>query len=184
MMEYLKNLLFSSNDENGIMFNAGFLTGVATAIGIIAILLLIRIIIALMFRRKKCSGITMQAELGDIFVSTSAITAAIRALESEFDALVIQKIRLFESKNAKVRICIQLIFDEGGGNFKLYSEKFQRAVLAKLKDAFGIENIDKVNIDNNTFNSTHKPQRKNRDATPFSADSDPEILEFQPQSDK
>lgn len=184
MIQYLKDLLFSGNDESRIMFNSGFLTGVATAIGIIAILLFLRIVIAVIFRRKKCNGITMQAELGDIFVSTSAITAAIRTLEAEFDALVIQKIRLLESKNAKVKVCIQLIFDEKGGNFKLYSQNFQRRVLTKLRDAFGIESIDKVDIDNNTFNSTHKPPRRTKELFGSDTDTDSGILEFEPQPDK
>jgi len=181
MIEYLKDLLFSGSDASR-MFNSGFLSGVATAIGVIVILLIIKIIIAIACRRKKCNGITMQGELGNIFVSTSAITAAIRTLECEFDALVIQKIRLIEGKNAKVTICIQMIFDEKGGNFKLYSENFQRRVIAKLRDAFGIDSIDKVDIDNNTFNSDQKSPRSHKESATIVPNSDG--VEFLPSSEK
>ncbi len=181
MIEYFKDLLFSGSDASRT-FNSGFLSGVGTAIGVIVILLIIKIIIAIICRRKKCSGITMQAELGNIFVSTSAITAAIRTLECEFNALVIQKIRLIESKSGKVTICIQMIFDEKGGNFKLYSENFQRRVVSKLRDAFGIDNIDRVDIDNNTFNSEQKPSKNHKESAIIVPNSDG--VEFQPSSEK
>lgn len=187
MIEYLKDLLFSGNEASR-MFNSGYISGVGTALGIIVVLLIVKIIIAIVYRQKKSNGITIKAELGDIFISTSAITVAIRALENEFNALVIQKIRLFQSKHEKVTISIQLIYDEKGGNFKTYSENFQKRVIAKLKETFGVENIDKVDIDNNTFNSEHKPHKRTFEVDATSSvvigDTDSDVLEFQPQSGK
>ncbi len=178
MLNYIKDLILGTGEASRT-FNSGIVVGVAIVAAIFLLLLILWCICAIVFRRKKCNGITLSAELGDIFIPTSAITAAIRTLENDFSALVIQKIRLIESKNDKVNVYVSMSYDEKGGNAKPYVENFQQRVVTKLREAFGIENINKVNIDNISFNADRKSGKKSSFDTDESVtDSGP--IEFQP----
>ncbi len=177
MLNYIKDLILGTGEASRT-FNSGIVVGVAIVAAIFLLLLILWCICAIVFRRKKCNGITLKDELGNIFISTSAITAAIRTLESEFDALVIQKIYLIESKNDKIDINVTMSFDEKGGNLKAYEANFKRRVVSKLNDSFGIENINNINIDNCAYHTAHKPSKKAFETDSTNTDSGP--IEFQP----
>lgn len=159
MIEHLKSLL-TTGDEISRNFNAGFIAGIGTALAILLALFILRIVIAVVFRRKKSSGIQMNGELGDIFISSTAITSAIMSLEQDFEAFVIQKVRIYRSRHDKVSIWVQVCFDSGSGCFRPHSEDFQKRIVSGLKEMFGIDNIDKVTIslkDKVNLNAPVKP---------------------------
>ena len=103
MIEQLKNLfvsgdgsiidrfkdLFESSDKAMQNFNIGFASGVGTALLILFLLFLLRLIVVIVCRRKKSSGIVIDGELGEIFISATAITSAVMGLESEFKEFLI-----------------------------------------------------------------------------------------------
>lgn len=168
MFEHLKNIL-QSGDEAVRNFNTGLLTGLAIVLIVLILLFILRLIIAIAYRQKKSDGITLDSDLGDIFISASAVTSAIRSLERDFPAYIIQKVRLYKSRQNKVTIWILLCYDGKGGCFKPYTEKFQRKVIDRLREMFGIESIDKVRIalkndvDLNVVADIAEPEKKDSD---------------------
>ncbi len=164
IVEKIKELLaegFVTTQE----FNYGVITGLFIALCILLMLMFLKII----FRTKSSNGVTMPGKLGDIFISRTAITSAIMSLELDFPAYVIQKVRLYRSHGSRVSIVIQLCYDSKGGCLKHYSEDFQQAVLSRLKEMFGVENIDKVKIllkDNINLNVSAAPKEKQVEKQP------------------
>ncbi|MDD2478798.1 MAG: hypothetical protein PHS31_02780 [Victivallaceae bacterium] len=160
MIEQLKNLfvsgdgsiidrfkdLFESSDKAMQNFNIGFASGVGTALLILFLLFLLRLIVVIVCRRKKSSGIVIDGELGEIFISATAITSAVMGLESEFKEFLIQKVRLYCAGRNKVLIWVQLCKDERAKNFVPKAEEFQRRTLLLLQEMFGIDNIEKVDV--------------------------------------
>lgn len=126
-------------------FNRGFLTAIAVILLILFILLVLRLLVAFIFRTRRCSGITINGNNGDVFISSSAITSLIRSLEHEFKFVEIDKVRLYTC-NRQQFMNIQIDFDASGGGLPPLSANLQARVLSALKDVFGIESITKVNI--------------------------------------
>lgn len=145
MIEQLKDL-FLSGDEAMLNFNFGFASGVGTALLILFLLFLLRLIVMIVCRRKKSSGILINGELGEIFISATAITSAVMGLESEFKEFLIQKVRLYCVGRNKVFVWVQLCKDERSKGFVPKAEEFQRRTLFFLKEMFGIDNIERVDI--------------------------------------
>ncbi|MDD2403928.1 MAG: hypothetical protein PHV75_04990 [Victivallaceae bacterium] len=145
MIEQLKEL-FIAGDEVVLNFNTGFAAGVATAILILFLLFLLKLIIVIICRRRKSNGVLINGEHGGIFISATAITSTIMGLESEFRDFLIQKVKLYCVGHGKVFIWVQLCKDERARDFVPKAEQFQRRALNILKEMFGIDNIDRVEI--------------------------------------
>ena len=126
-------------------FNMGFLSAIAVILAILFILLVLRLIVAFIFRTRRCSGVTINGENGDVFISSSAITSLIRSLEHEFKFVEIDKVRLYTRSKVQF-LNIQIDFDASGGGLPPLSADLQARVLSALKEVFGIESITKVHI--------------------------------------
>jgi hypothetical protein len=126
-------------------FNMGFLSAITVILAILFILLVLRLIVAFVFRTRRCGGVTINGANGDIFISNSAITSLIRSLENEFKFVEIDKVRLY-TRNKQQFLNIQIDFDASGGGLPPLSADLQNRALAVLKGVFGIESINKVHI--------------------------------------
>ncbi|MHB9137835.1 MAG: alkaline shock response membrane anchor protein AmaP [Victivallaceae bacterium] len=137
-------------------FNMGFISAIAVILAILLFLLILRLVIAFVFRTKRCHGVTINGENGDIFISSAAITSLIRSLENDFKFVAIDKVRLY-TRNRQQFLNIQIDFDASGGGLPPQSADLQLRVLATLKETFGIESISKVHITlrNITISESH-----------------------------
>jgi hypothetical protein len=144
MLDYIRSVLPSlnleANDLNTGYFFALFVVG-STAL----VLLIIRIIIKIIFRKKRCHSISIKSENGDAVISCSAIMAVIKALENEFNALTINKINLFRYRKRPF-LEVYIDFDASKGGLQAHSEKFKVRVIESLEALFGIKNIKKVHL--------------------------------------
>ena len=143
-MEAFFKSIFQAKGE-ALYFNRGFLSAIAVILAILFILLVLRLIVAFIFRTRRCSGVTINGENGDVFISSSAITSLIRSLEHEFKFVEIDKVRLYTRSKVQF-LNIQIDFDASGGGLPPLSADLQSRVLSALKDVFGIESINKVHI--------------------------------------
>jgi hypothetical protein len=126
-------------------FNQGYIAGISVILAVLIVLLILRLIFAFIFRTKRCSCITIAGERGDIHVSGAAITSTIKALESEFRFITIEKVRLYTKKNIP-RMNIDILFNPAGGGLAPQSADLQNRVLSTLFETFGIEGIKKIDI--------------------------------------
>ena len=144
MINFLKDMLTTMdipiNDFNLGYFFALVVVGL-TLLG----LFITRIILKIIFRKKRCHTISINANNGSAFISCSAIMAVIKALEKEFSALTINKVNLFRYGN-KPFLEIYLDFDASKGGLPAHAAKFKLRVIESLNALFGIKNIKKVHL--------------------------------------
>lgn len=126
-------------------FNRGFLTALAVALALAFILLTLRLLVAFIFRTRRCSGVTIARPNGNVFISSSAITSLIRALEHEFKFVEIDKVRLY-ARSKQQFLNIQIDFDASGGGLPPLAADLQDRVLTVLKEVFGIDSIAQIHI--------------------------------------
>jgi hypothetical protein len=144
MIAFLKSILTALNIPI-TDFNLGYFFALVVVGSTLLGLFIIRIILKIIFRRKRCHTISIKADNGCAFISCSAILAVIKALEKEFSALTINKVNLFRYRN-KPFLEIYLDFDASKGGLPAHAEKFKLRVIQTLEALFGIKNIKKVHL--------------------------------------
>ncbi|MCP3965857.1 MAG: alkaline shock response membrane anchor protein AmaP [Lentisphaerae bacterium] len=155
-MQELINKIIQFGKIQGNEFNKGYLTGVAIVVLAILVLLVLRIILALIFRKKRCSSIKIKSDNGDTCVSRAAITSVVKSLEKEFKFINISRVNLYATK--KVQFLDVLIdFDASGGGLPPQSDKFKERVLEAVKEVFGIATVRKVHIHLRNINLDKAP---------------------------
>jgi len=144
MIDYIGKMLHMLNiDDNA--FTRGYFFALAVVCLTLLCLFIIRIILKIIFRKKRCHTINIKSDNGIAFISCSAIMAVIKALEKEFSALTINKVNLFRY-GKKPFIDIYLDFDASKGGLPAHAEKFKLRVMQSLESLFGIKNIKKVHL--------------------------------------
>lgn len=138
--------------------NLGFFAGVGLALLLIIILLVIKLILMIIFRHKKCSGISISEADGETFVSKSAIASLIMHLEQQFPLISIKKILLYRCRK-KYTLKLYLDFNDDGSGFPTNRDKFKSEICALLEHTFGINSIKKIDLDvrNATLENNSSP---------------------------
>ena len=144
MRDYIQDILSVLNIKD-IPFNRGYLVALMVVSITLLAIFIIRIILKIIFRKKRCHTISIKANNGSAFISCSAIMAVIKALEKEFTALTINKVNLFRYRN-KPFLEIYLDFDASKGGLPAHAAKFKLRVIESLDALFGIKNIKKVHL--------------------------------------
>ncbi|MDD5598787.1 MAG: hypothetical protein PHV82_12640 [Victivallaceae bacterium] len=144
MLDYIRSILPSLNMEAND-FNTGYFFALFVVGSTLLALFIIRVIIKIIFRKKRCHSINIQSDNGDAVISCSAIMAVIKALENEFNALTINKVNLFRYRNRPF-LEVYIDFDASKGGLPSHSEKFKLRVIESLDALFGIRNIRKVHL--------------------------------------
>ena len=126
-------------------FNLGYMFALMVIALTLLVLFIIRIILALIFRKKRCSKISIKSANGDAFISCTAIMSVIKALEKEFNALTINKVNLYRY-GQKPFLEVYLDFDASQGGLPEHSERFKQKVIESLDKLFGIRNIKCVHL--------------------------------------
>ena len=144
MIAFLKSIL-TAIDIPITDFNLGYFFALVVVGLTLLALFIIRIILKIIFRKKRCHTISIKADNGSAFISCSAIMAVIKALEKEFSALTINKVNLFRYRN-KPFLEIYLDFDASKGGLPAHAAKFKERVIQSLDALFGIKNIKKVHL--------------------------------------
>lgn len=144
MLELLRNILTTINMPV-TDFNLGYFFALVVVGLTLLALFIIRIILKIIFRKKRCHTISIKSDNGSAFISCSAIMAVIKALEKEFSALTINKVNLFRYRN-KPFLEVYLDFDASKGGLPAHAAKFKLRVIESLDVLFGIKNIKKVHL--------------------------------------
>ncbi len=144
MLTFLKSTLTALNIPV-TDFNLGYFFALYIVALTLLGLFIIRIVLKIIFRKKRCHTISIKSDNGNALISCSAIMAVIKALEKEFAALTINKVNLFRYRN-KPFLEVHLDFDASKGGLPSHAEKFKLRVIESLDALFGIKNIKKVHL--------------------------------------
>ncbi len=143
MPEFIKVLVQQQNSEL-YDFNLGYIAGITVVVVILLLLLILRLLLAFIFRGRRCPGITISDPRGDVFISRTAVHTVIKSLEKEFRHFSIYKVALYGKKRHNIKIFIN--FDASGGGLPPQTTEFKGRVLDELKNTLGIDTINKVHV--------------------------------------
>jgi hypothetical protein len=97
------------------------------------------------FRKKKCLGIKISDDSGDLFISSTAITDLVKSLKSIFPTIEVSKLDLRPTKEA-YEMNLQVTYDLRGESLSEQVIKLRQQILADVEKVFGITSITKINI--------------------------------------
>jgi hypothetical protein len=124
-------------------FQRGFIIGVIVIFIVLIILKLL--IIFLNPRRRKCSGVDITDNNGALFISSTAISDLISALECEFDGIKFHKSILYKRKS-KYNIKLVAELETKDVNFPDLISTIRDSIFSALDKNLGITCISKIDI--------------------------------------
>ena len=123
-----------------------FLLGMFWTLVILIVLLILAGFLWLIFRKSRAvSGITLNTERGSLFVTASAVSDLIYSLDEHFPDLEIIRVRLIrDGKDLAIRV--KVYYAAHDQSMLALTEAFQLQAAEKLKAAFGIENVSRIDL--------------------------------------
>lgn len=152
-------------------FNSGYLTGAGSVVGILILLVLIRMVLKILFRRRRCTQIVVSAPTGDLTISRSAVEGTTRQVLSAFGELDIRRIRLYR-KGKNYSLLLYCTFFAGGKGVPEISEKIREKIRVTLQTQFGISTLQRIDfrveeLEGSTTDGTSENEEENKE---FDAD--------------
>ena len=130
----------------GSDFNQGFMAALALILILMLVLLMLRGILGLIFRTRRCSAVVVAREDGDTIVSRDVVAEVINRELAAYPAVRSEKIVLTRRKKTyQVTIyCEYLLSDQSG--IPAFCDEFKPKLRAALSKGFGIENISEIRL--------------------------------------
>lgn len=96
-------------------------------------------------KSRKVSGITLPAPHGTLFIAAAAISDLIYSLDDSFPDLEIIRVKLIRD-GKELAIQVKAFYTVGGKSMLNLAEDFQNRAMERLKTAFGIDNVSKIDL--------------------------------------
>ena len=139
-------------------FNRGVAVGLAAAVALALLFVLIRLILRLTVWSHRCPAITVKNSEGDIVISRQAVAEAIGRELDAFPELRLIRLRIFKYAD-DYRIALNCEFLGGGGLPEL-AERVRPRLKSALLELFGIENLSTVAINVERFSGPLATRRE------------------------
>lgn len=117
---------------------------VGAAAGII-LLLIIRFLLWVIFRKRTCPEIIVKNSDGKIIVNAAAITGVLKCAIGKLECLEIEKILIYR-KARGFRICIRAKMDAAQSTAPRLIESVSRIVKDQMANVFGVTNVLDVTL--------------------------------------
>lgn len=123
-----------------------FLAGIYFLGALVFIYIILRVGFRLLFRRKKrCNGIKINSDKGQLYIMTNAISELIKSMKSTFTHIEINKVSL-TYKRGSYMLDLLITFDMDGGELTNQITLLREKIISDLQTVFGIDNISKINV--------------------------------------
>ena len=126
-------------------FNQGYAFGIGVVFLALVILLVLRIVFKIIFRRCKCSEIIAPGADGDVTISISALEDTVRAELNNFPSVKVNKIRLYRIRK-KYQLNLVCEYDGKDGGLPVLTQKIKQSLYDMAREFFGIDSIRKINL--------------------------------------
>ena len=145
-MNYLKALIDPAWWKTllGSDFNRGFIAALCVILVLMILLMLLRAVIGLIFRTRRCSGIEVKRNDGSTFVSRDVIFSVVGRELADYPALHAEKIVLTR-RGAHYQLtihCSYLLSDQSG--IPAFCDEFKPRLRSALEKGFGINTLDQI----------------------------------------
>ena len=131
--------LFSSE------FNCGYFAALALVFAVFAVLLVLKILLWLFFRTRRCGSITMKYPDGEVVVSRDAVTALLQNELRDFSQLEVESIRIYR-RGEMYYLHLNADFLVGGKGLQEVLDEAKPRLLAALEETLGITNVKKIKV--------------------------------------
>ena len=128
----------------GSDFNQGFMAALVLILALIIILLLLRGILFLIFRYRRCSNIIVPRGDGNTVVGRDVIAAMVERELAAYPAIISEKIVLTR-RGRKYQLtvyCRYLLSDQSG--LPAFCDDFKPRLTAALEKGFGVTSLEKI----------------------------------------
>ena len=128
----------------GSDFNQGFIAALVLILALIVILLLLRGILCLIFRYRRCSNIIVPRADGNIVVGRDVVAAMVERELGTYPAVVSEKIVLTR-RGGRYQLtiyCRYLLSDQSG--LPAFCDEFKPRLTAALEKGFGVTSLEKI----------------------------------------
>lgn len=143
MIDFIKYLMNSADNDISAGFTAGYLVGIAV---FIILLTLIKIAHYLIFsRNRKVQEVKVPGSGGDLFISSSAISDMAKFVGAKFDYIDILKIVIKKRKDSLVMEII-VSYDLHGERFPELANNLKIDIKDTLDCQLGIDSIQYIDI--------------------------------------
>lgn len=115
------------------------------AIAGIMLILILRLVIWLCFRRKSCRTLEINNPAGRIVVNSGAVCSVLKYAARQIDCLEITRIRIFRRRKF-IDIELRARLDAAKGTIPQIMDKLSAVVKEEMKNVFGVENIRHVKL--------------------------------------
>ena len=125
-------------------FSWGFLTGLAAAL----VLLLLFLLLGFLFRSRKLRCIVIPTEGGELRIDAKAVQGAVRSVAEKFPAFDIRRVGLYGKQDA-VELKVAMDFNGGCDTVSVsdLSAQFRAAVVRMMTETFGMEKPARIGLE-------------------------------------
>jgi len=179
MQAYFNKMVEFVNDASITKFDAEFMPGIMliTLVGVLYIVIKI-VLKVLFFKRtlKRCHGININSEHGQLYITTSAISDLIKSMQTTFTHITVNKVNII-SVNGNYVIKVRINFDMTGGKLTEQTTALRSKIITDVKEVFGIENISSIDV---KLDKTTRPGLKTNTSQPILTPAPAPIAEITP----
>ena len=171
-MEYWKLLSDPALWKNltGSEFGNGFAAGLALALVWLLLLIVLRGIIAFIFRTRRCSYIEVGRGDGNTLVNREVIASVVDRELAAYPSIIAEKIVLTrKGKNYQLTVyCNYLLSDASG--IPAFCDEFKPKLMTALEKGFGINSLQEIRLwicnpeENWDQNGKNQPPAQDKDA--------------------
>ena len=125
-------------------FSWGVLTGLAAALALI----LLFVLLGILLRSRKLRRIVIPAEGGELRIDAKAVQGAVRSVAQKFPAFDVRRVGLYGKQNA-AELEIAVDFNGGDANHSIseLAAQFRAAVARMMTETFGMEKPARIELD-------------------------------------
>lgn len=126
-------------------FNRGYLTGAGFVLALLLLCVVVRLILMLVFRRRRCGQIVVPASAGDVTISHNVVEGTARKVLRDICELDVRRIRLYrKGKSYSLLLCCT--FFCGGKGIPEIADEIRGEIRETLQQLFGIKTLQRIDI--------------------------------------
>lgn len=126
-------------------FSRGYAAGVLTMMSVVILILLLKIMFILIFRRGRCKEILIENPTGAVHISIKALEDSIRNEIADIESVFVHKIRLYR-KRKNYSLDFNCEYDGSDGPLPKITERLREKISTMFSSFFGIDNMKQINI--------------------------------------
>lgn len=146
--EFLKFFNIKSETAEKILqndFNCGYLSALLTVALVLVLFIIIRIVLALLFRRKRCGKVSVPSPDGELVVTRKAIESVVRKELEVFSQIQVRKLLLFkQGKHYSMKLFCQ--FSREGSGLPEIAQELKPRLKDVMNKLFGIDTMSDISI--------------------------------------